>query len=105
IMRSGSEYSTSVGSETSCGTNVLTVYDDVPCSEPRVIEVPFGATLCEILHHAGYTRSDGEVRAIVVGGAEGGALPTSLLDVPFDYDPLEEAGAIVGSSVIELLPA
>ena len=70
-----------------------------------MIEVPFGATLREILRHAGYTRSDGEVRAIVVGGAEGGALPTSLLDVPFDYDPLEEAGAIVGSSVIELLPA
>ena len=44
------------------------------------------------------------MRAIVVGGAEGGALPTSLLDTPFDYDPLEEAGAIVGSSIIELLP-
>jgi len=105
IVRSGAEAFRSVGSETTGGTKVLTVYDAVPGSEPRVIEVPFGATLREILHHAGYTRSDGEVRAIVVGGAEGGALPTSLLDVPFDYDPLEEAGAIVGSSVIELLPA
>jgi NADH:ubiquinone oxidoreductase subunit F (NADH-binding) len=105
IVRSGAEAFRSVGSETTGGTKVLTVYDYVPGSEPRVIEVPFGATLREILRHAGYTRLDGEVRAIVVGGAEGGALPTSLLDVPFDYDPLEEAGAIVGSSVIELLPA
>jgi NADH-quinone oxidoreductase subunit F len=70
-----------------------------------VIEVPFGATLREILHHTGYSRADGELRAIVVGGAEGGALTISLLDMPFDYDPIEEAGAIVGSGVIELLPA
>ncbi len=46
-----------------------------------------------------------DLRAVVVGGAEGGALPTPLLDTPFDYDPLEEAGAIVGSGIIELLPA
>ena len=32
-------------------------------------------------------------------------LPTSALDTPYDFDPLEEAGAIVGSGVIELLPA
>ena len=104
IVRGGAEAFRSVGSETTGGTKVLTVYDAVPESEPRVIEVPFGATLREILRHAGYTRPDGELRAIVVGGAEGGALPTSLLDMPYDYDPLEEAGAIVGSSVIELLP-
>lgn len=70
-----------------------------------MIEVPFGATLREILHHAGYSRADGELRAIVVDGAEGGAVPISLLDMPFDYDPIEEVGAIVGSGVIELLPA
>ena len=105
IVRSGAAEFASVGTEMTGGTKVLTVYDYVPDSEPKVIEVPFGATLHEILRHAGYNRPDGDLRAIVVGGAEGGALPTSLLDTPFDYDPLEEAGAIVGSSVIELLPA
>lgn len=105
IVRSGAAEFASVGTEMTGGTKVLTVYDYVPYSEPKVIEVPFGATLREILRHAGYNRPDGDLRAIVVGGAEGGALPTSLLDTPFDYDPLEEAGAIVGSSVIELLPA
>src|SRR3989440_8726498 len=105
IVRSGAVEFASVGTEMTGGTKVLTVYDYVPDSEPRVIEVPFGATLREILRHAGYNRLDSELRAIVVGGAEGGALPTSLLDTPYDYDPLEEAGAIVGSSVIELLPA
>jgi len=105
IVRSGATEFASVGTEMTGGTKVLTVYDYVPDSEPKVIEVPFGTTLREILHHAGYNRPDSDLRAIVVGGAEGGALPTSLLDTPYDYDPLEEAGAIVGSSVVELLPA
>jgi len=105
IIRDGAAAFSSVGTSTTSGTKVLTVYDSIPDSEPKVIEVPFGATLREILRHAGYSRADGELRAIVVGGAEGGALPTSLLDTPFDYDPIEEAGAIVGSGVIELLPA
>ncbi|MBX5449678.1 complex I 51 kDa subunit family protein [Thermogemmatispora sp.] len=105
IVREGPEVFRRLGSEATPGTKVLTVYDAVPDAEPRVIEVPFGATLREILRHAGIRRPDSELRAVVVGGAEGGALPVSLLDLPFDFDPLEEAGAIVGSGVIELLPA
>lgn len=105
IVREGPQAFASIGTAATGGTKVLTVYDFMPDGEPRVVEVPFGATLREILRHAGYSRADGELRAIVVGGAEGGALPTSLLDTPFDYDPLEEAGAIVGSGILELLPA
>lgn len=105
IMRDGAAAFAEVGSATSGGTKVLTVYDYLPDSEPKVIEVPFGTTLREILRHAGYSRPEGELRAIVVGGAEGGALPTSLIETPFDFDAIEEAGAIVGSGVIELLPA
>jgi NADH:ubiquinone oxidoreductase subunit F (NADH-binding) len=105
ILRDGVEAFTRVGTATTPGTKVLTVYDYVPDSEARVVEVPFGATLREILRHAGIVHPDSELRAVVVGGAEGGALPVSLLDLPFDFDPLEEAGAIVGSGMIELLPA
>lgn len=105
IVRNGAAAFANLGSATSGGTKVLTVYDAVPESEPKVIEAPFGTTLREILRHAGYSRPESELRAIVVGGAEGGALPPSLLDTPFDFDPLEEAGAIVGPGMIELLPA
>jgi NADH-quinone oxidoreductase subunit F len=105
IIRDGVEAFTSVGTTQTSGTKVLTVYDYVPDSEPKLVEVPFGATLREILRHAGYSRPESDLQAIIVGGAEGGALPTSLLDTPFDYDPLEEVGAIVGSGIIELLPA
>jgi NADH-quinone oxidoreductase subunit F len=104
IVRDGAAAFASVGSATSGGTKALTVYDYLPDSEPKVIEVPFGTTLREVLRHAGYSRPESDLRAVVVGGAEGGALPVSLLDTPFDFDQLEEAGAIVGSGVVELLP-
>jgi NADH:ubiquinone oxidoreductase subunit F (NADH-binding) len=105
IIRDGVQAFTSIGTAETSGTKVLTVYDYVPDSEPKLMEVPFGATLREILRHAGFSRPESDLQAVIVGGAEGGALPTSLLDTPFDYDPLEEAGAIVGSGIIELLPA
>jgi len=105
IIRDGAAAFNSVGTSTTSGTKVLTIYDYLPDSEPKIVEVPFGTTLRGILRHAGYSRADGDLRAIVVGGAEGGALPASAFDTPFDYDPIEEAGAIVGSGVIELLPA
>ncbi|MBA2396028.1 MAG: hypothetical protein H0V70_25160 [Ktedonobacteraceae bacterium] len=104
IVRDGAKAFSSIGSATTGGTKLLTVYDFGTESEPHVVEVPFGTSLRDILAHAGLSHSDEEVRAIVVGGAEGGALPPSLLDTPYDFDPLEEAGAIVGSSILEILP-
>lgn len=103
IIRDGAEKFASVGSSTTSGTKVLTVYDYVPESEPQLIEVPFGTPLREILRQAGLNRPESDIRGLVVGGAEGGALPVSLLDTAFDFDPLEEIGAIVGSGIVELL--
>ncbi len=105
IVRDGAAAFTTIGTTTTGGTKILTVYDYVPDSEPKVVEVPFGTSLRDILRHAGLSRAESDLRAIVVGGAEGGALPPSALDTAYDFDPLEDAGAIVGSSVIELLPA
>lgn len=104
IMREGPAAFTSLGTATTGGTKVLTVYDYAPGSEPVVVEVPFGTTLRDILAYAGIKHAKDEMRAVVVGGAEGGALPMSLLDTPYDFDPLEQEGAIVGSGIIEVLP-
>jgi NADH:ubiquinone oxidoreductase subunit F (NADH-binding) len=102
IVNAGPAEFTRLGTAITPGTKILTVYG--PASdEPHVVEVPFGTTLREILIRAGVSTED--LRAVVVGGAEGGALPPNLLDTAYDFDPLEDAGAIVGSSVIELLPA
>jgi len=104
IIRDGVEAFARVGTSTTPGTKILTVYG-LAKSEPKVVEVPFGASLRDIFTEAGVSLAEGDIRAAVVGGAEGGALPPTLLDTPYDFDPLEDAGAIVGSSIIELLPA
>jgi len=105
IVRDGAVAYASSGTATTGGTKILTIHD-VPAAEslPVILEVPFGTTLREILSLAGIKRGEKDFAAIVVGGAEGGALPPSLLDTPYDFDPIEQAGAIVGPGVLELLP-
>ncbi len=105
IIRNGAAAFASTGTTMTAGTKLLTVYDIGDDIQGTLVEIPFGTPLRAILTEAGLTRSEGEFLAVVVGGLEGGALPVSLLDTPYDYDPLEDAGAIVGSGVIELLPA
>lgn len=105
IVRDGATAFASVGTQTTSGTKLVTVYDLAPNDQPKVVEVPFGMTIQDILAQAGVRRTDDEIRAVLVGGAEGGALPPSLLKTPYDFDPIEETGAIIGSSIIELLPA
>ena len=104
IIRDGVEAFTRLGTSTTPGTKILTVYG-LAKSKPKVVEVPFGASLRHIFAEAGVNLAEEDIRAVVVGGAEGGALPPTLLDTPYDFDPLENAGAIVGSSTLELLPA
>jgi NADH-quinone oxidoreductase subunit F len=105
IVRDGPAPFISAGSKNTGGTKIVSVYDFSQGSEPVAVEVPFGTPLRQVLKRAGLNRSDADTRAIVVGGAEGGALPLSLLDTPYDFDAIEEVGAIIGSSIVELLPA
>jgi NADH-quinone oxidoreductase subunit F len=106
IVGRGAASFTAVGAKATPGTKLFTVYAaDAGDTDGRVVEVPFGATVQEALRAAGVEVNESNTRAIVVGGKEGGALPLSMLSTPLDYDTLEDAGAILGSSVIEVLPA
>ncbi|MBE3561340.1 MAG: NADH-quinone oxidoreductase subunit F [Ktedonobacteraceae bacterium] len=104
ILRDGARSFASLGTAKTGGTKIVAVYDIAAEAAPQVIEIPFGTTLYDILAYAGLKRGTDEFRAIVVGGAEGGALPPSLLETAYDFDPVEEAGAIIGPGVVELLP-
>jgi NADH:ubiquinone oxidoreductase subunit F (NADH-binding) len=104
IIRGGVAAFTRVGTVMTPGTKLLTVYG-LTTNEGKLVEVPFGTSLRDTFAEAGMNLVESDTRAIVVGGAEGGALPLSQLDTTYDFDPLENAGAIVGSSIIALLPA
>jgi NADH-quinone oxidoreductase subunit F len=95
ILSHSAEAFASVGSEGSRGTKLVTVMGKV--AEAGLIEVPFGIPLVELLQVVGVA---GGTKALFVGGPGGGAIDAGSLDIRFDYEPLEAAGAIVGSGSV-----
>ncbi len=68
---------------------------------PSVYEVPFGMTVRELCEGvAGGLREGLEIKAVQIGGPLGGILPASLLDTPFDFEPLAAVGCMVGHGSI-----
>lgn len=105
ILARGGQAFRAVGTEATSGTKLLTVIGPSgTVADTHVVEVPFGVTIRQALRAAQIEANESTARAVIVGGREGGALPLGQLDTPFDFEPLEEAGAIVGSGVIEVLP-
>jgi NADH-quinone oxidoreductase subunit F len=104
ILQRGTDAYRRQGSQQSAGTKLFTLYGP-ESDEPRLIEVPLGTTIRQALRHAGLTLTDRAARGVVVGGPEGGVLPTSLFDTPLDFESIEQTGAIIGSGTIEILPA
>jgi NADH-quinone oxidoreductase subunit F len=86
----------SVGSERSKGTKLVTLMGRV--GQPGLVEIPLGTPLIDLLGMGG--RGTGATKALFVGGPGGGAVPAAALDTPFDYEPLESAGAVVGSGSV-----
>ena len=68
---------------------------------PGMVEVPFGLSVRELCEEvAGGLKDGAQIKAVQIGGPLGGILPASLLDTPFDFDPLAEVGCMVGHGSI-----
>ena len=103
IVTAGGEAYSRGGTGTSSGTKLFTVIGSDGAAQ-TVVEVRIGASIEEALQAANVTATTTTARAVVVGGLEGGALPLSLLKTPLDFESVEDTGAIIGSSLIEILP-
>ncbi|HKJ98152.1 MAG TPA: NADH-quinone oxidoreductase subunit NuoF [Desulfotignum sp.] len=96
IIRKGADWFKNIGTESSSGTAVFALTGNITNS--GLIEVPMGTTFREIIFELGGGIPDGhKFKAVQTGGPSGGCLPESLLDLPIDFDSLDEAGAIMGS--------
>ncbi len=97
ILAHSLEAFASVGGEAaSRGTKLVSVMGRV--ARPGLVEVPFGTPLIELLNLAG--GGTGTTKALFVGGPGGGAIDAGSLNMPYDYESLEAAGAIVGSGSV-----
>lgn len=96
ILAHSPEAFASVGSEGNRGTKLVTIMGRV--GEPGLLEVPLGTPLLDLLGMAG--GGTGTTKALIVGGPGGGAIDAGSLDLAYDYDTMEAAGAIIGSGSV-----
>lgn len=96
IITNGAEWYSQLGTEKSRGTKVFALAGAV--NNTGLVEVPIGAQLGEIIHDIGGGIPGGKAfKAVQIGGPSGGCIPREHLDVPVDYETLNELGAIMGS--------
>lgn len=96
IIKNGAQWFKSIGTSDSPGTAVFSLVGKVV--NTGLVEVPMGTTLRQLIYDVGDGLPGGrEFKAVQIGGPSGGCLPEAALDIPIDFDSLQEAGAIMGS--------
>lgn len=95
ILKGGDLYA-KMGTEKSKGTKIFALAGAIENS--GLFEVPVGTTLGDLIYDVGGGTSSGKpFKAAQIGGPSGGCIPKQHLNVPLDYESLNELGAIMGS--------
>ncbi|MFE9937681.1 NAD(P)H-dependent oxidoreductase subunit E [Streptomyces hirsutus] len=95
VLTMGAPAYAAIGTERSTGPKLFCVSGSV--GRPGVYEVPFGATLGELLELADVR--DG-LRAVLLGGAAGGFVRADELGIPLTFEGTRQAGTTLGSGVV-----
>lgn len=96
IILKGGEWFSQFGTEKSKGTKVFALAGTIKNS--GLVEVPIGTSLGELIYDIGGGIPQGKkFKAAQIGGPSGGCIPKQHLNVPLDYETLNELGAIMGS--------
>jgi NADH-quinone oxidoreductase subunit F len=102
IISRGAEWFTSIGSEGSKGTKLISLSGHVVNS--GVVEVPMGTPLRTLVFDIGGGVRDGKaLKAIHFGGAMGGSIPADLIDAQLDFDEMSKLGAPIGAGGLLLM--
>ena len=95
ILARGASWHASLGTDRSKGTIALQLGGRI--RQPGLVEIPFGATLAEVLERFGGGMAEGaRFKAVQVGGPLGSLFPESKLGIPLCFDAFNEAGAVLG---------
>ena len=102
ILQNGQDWFAEYGTEASKGTKTIALVGKV--KNTGLVEVPLGISLRELVFDIGGGILDEvEFKAVQTGGPSGGCVPEKLLDIPVDYDSLNEAGTIMGSGGVVVM--
>jgi NADH-quinone oxidoreductase subunit F len=100
VLASGPVFA-QTGTDGSTGPKLFCLSGHV--ERPGVYEVPFGATLREVLALAGGVAGGRALRCVLLGGAAGGFVGPQELDVPLTFEGAREAQTTLGSGVVLVL--
>ncbi|HAW09291.1 MAG TPA: iron hydrogenase [Bacteroidetes bacterium] len=89
LINKGVDWFTSIGTEKSRGTKLISVSGDV--DRPGVYEIPYGTTIMEIIEMAGAR----DVKAVQVGGASGICIPEAELHRNISFEDVPTGGSII----------
>ncbi|MER6161296.1 NAD(P)H-dependent oxidoreductase subunit E [Streptomyces sp. NPDC001868] len=95
VLTMGAPAYAAVGTARSTGPKLFCVSGSV--DRPGIYELPFGATLGDLLTLAGVRD---RLRAVLLGGAAGGFVRPDELDIPLTFEGTREAGTTLGSGVV-----
>ena len=96
IILKGSSWFAKLGTEKSKGTKIFALAGDI--KNTGLVEVLMGIPLGKIIYDiGGGIPKERKFKAVQCGGPSGGCIPKEYLNVPVDYESLQELGAIMGS--------
>ncbi len=98
ILRIGGPAYAAIGTPGSSGPRLFCLSGCV--TQPGIYEVPFGATLRQLLDLAGGVKDGRPLQAILLGGAAGVFVRPDELDIPLTFEGVQAAKATLGSGVI-----
>jgi len=102
IFQNSAAWYAEYGTAKSKGTKTFALVGNI--QRPGLVEVPLGTTLRQMIFDiGGGVAGDRKFKAVQTGGPSGGCLPEDKLDIPVDYEALQEAGTIMGSGGIVVM--
>jgi NADH-quinone oxidoreductase subunit F len=101
IIRDGGDAFAQLGTRESTGLKLFCLSGNV--ANPGVYQVEFGVTTRELINLAGGVQ--GELQAVLTGGAAGSFLSEAQLDVPLTFEDGRDAGIALGSGAIMVFNA
>lgn len=100
LLMGGPAYA-AVGTKGSTGPKLFCVSGGV--RRPGLYELPFGATLGDLVEAAGGMPEGRSIRAVLLGGAAGTFVRGDELDIPLTFEGARAAGTSLGSGVVLVL--
>jgi NADH:ubiquinone oxidoreductase subunit F (NADH-binding)/NADH:ubiquinone oxidoreductase subunit E len=98
ILERGAAWWAEQGAGEYSGLKFLAVSGDV--EKPGVYCVPMGTTVRDLLEQCGGVPGGRALAAFAPGGASSNFLPGDKVDVPLDFQALQEAGSMLGSGAV-----